>query len=203
VELDPNLVDAHRMLASEYAFRGKWDDALREGETMLDLDPLSVRTAGSVGTLYLYAKQYDKAIQHLDEAVELDPKNSFWLGNLGLAHIQIGMLEVGLEEVKRAAETSGRPSADLAYAYVKAGKTDEARKLLAKLLQSSDAGRTHSVVIGGIYASLGEKQKAMDWLERAYDEQSGYLSAVGHDFVFEGLQDDPRFQSLLKKMNLG
>jgi tetratricopeptide (TPR) repeat protein len=151
----------------------------------------------------LYAGQYDKAIQHLKNAVELDPKHSAYLTNLGLAHIQNGMIQEGLEEVKRAAEGSSSPSyPDLAYAYVKAGKPEEARGLLARLFQSSEGGRAHPVAIGGIYAALGEREKALEWLERAFEEHSAYPVGINSDFVFESVQDDPRFQSLLKKMNL-
>ena len=49
---------------------------------------------------------------------------------------------------------------------------------------------------------LGEREKALEWLERAYGERSGYLPALGSDFVFDGLRDVPRFQAPLKKMNL-
>lgn len=209
LELNPNLAEARLLLASGWALTGRWDDALKEIEKALELDPLSVATAGDAGTFYLYAGLYDKAIQHLKDALELDPKNSFYLDNLGLTHIQKGMIEDGLEEVKRAGEVSGSPSyPDLAYAYIKAGRPEEARELLARVLQLSDGGRRlatiggGSVAIGGVYAVLGEKDRAVEWLERAYEERSGYLPNIATDFVFDSLRDDPRFHSLLKRMNL-
>jgi len=127
----------------------------------------------------------------------------FHLGNLGLAHIQQGKIEEGLEEVKKAAEsgTSGSQS-DLGYALVKAGKTEEAREILSKLLKSSTAGHAQSTAVSSLYASLGEKEKALDWLERAYEEESGYLSAINGDFVFASLRSEPRFEALLKKIGL-
>jgi adenylate cyclase len=203
LELNPNLAHAHLLRSEDFAFRREWDDALREIEKALELDPLSARTEGWAGTRYLYAGQYDKAIQHLKNAIELDPKVFASLTNLGLAHIQSGMIQEGLEEVKRAAAGSSSPSyPDLAYAYVKAGRPEEARKLLASLFQSREAGRAHAVAIGGVYAVLGEREKAFEWLERAFEEHSAYLVAINSDFVFESLQDDPRLRSLLKKMNL-
>jgi adenylate cyclase len=190
-------------LAATFGFIGKLDDCAREVEKALELDPLSVETAGGAGTQYLYARQYDKAIKHLKDAVELDPKNAFYLDNLGLAHIQKGMTEEGLEEVKRAAAMSSSPSfMDLAYAYVKAGKPEEARGILTNLLQSPEGGTANSMWIAGVYAALDEKEKALVWLERAYQEHSGYLVAIRADFIFDGLRDDPRFHALLKKMNL-
>jgi adenylate cyclase len=203
LELDPSSTEAHRMLSAELRFLGRRDDSIQEAEKLLELDPLSVTSMGAAGTVYLYSKQYGKAVELLEQAVELDPKNSFYLNNLGLSHLQAGKIEEGLEEVKRAAEASTSPSyRDLAYAYVKAGRPEEARALLARLLRSSERSLAYSASIAGVYATLGEKEKALDWLERAFEERSSYLTAIGVDFVFEGLWDEPRFQSLLKKMNL-
>ncbi|MGI0081390.1 MAG: tetratricopeptide repeat protein, partial [Nitrososphaerales archaeon] len=137
IELNPNLAQGHIQLASNLAFRGKMDECLREVEKVLELDPFSVETNGRAGTQYLYSGHYDKAIRFLNNSLELDPTNSFYLGNLGLAHLQKGMVEEGLAEVKRAADMSKTPGsyADLAYAYVKAGRPEEARKILDTLLE--------------------------------------------------------------------
>jgi len=203
LELNPNSAEAHLLLSDGWSLMGRREDALREVEKALELDPLSEETAGNAGTAYLYAGDYDRAIRHLEDALELDPKNMFFLENLGLAHVQKGLIREGLEEVKRAADTLGPTSLrDLAYAYVKAGKLEEARGLLTKALRSNEVSRARSVTIGGIYAVLGDTENALQWLERAYDERSGYLPSIGTDFVFDSLRGDPRFRSLLQKMNL-
>ena len=141
IDLDPNYVAVHRMLADALVMKRRWADAVRE-----------IESAGNAGTAYLYARRYDAAIKHLKDAVELDPKAYFYLENLGLAHIQKGMLEEGLEEVARAAKALGSSagSRELAYAYVKVGKPEEARALLAELLRSSEEGRGHSISIGAV-----------------------------------------------------
>ena len=203
LELNPNSAEAHLLLADGWSLRGRWDNALREIEEALELDPLSVRTAGDAGTSYLYHGQYDRAIQLLMDAIELDPKNSFYLNNLGLAHIRQGRIDEGLEEVQRAAGMSNSPyPRDLAYAFVKAGRPEEARAILSGLLQSSEGGRAYPMKLGGVYAVLGEKEKAFEWLEKAYEERSGYLPSIVSDFVFDSLRDDPRFRALLKRMHL-
>jgi len=120
----------------------------------------------------------------------------------------MGLVDQGLEEVKSAVISSGIPTsyADLAYAYVKAGKPEEARKLLEELLRNSQSEsngrRVSPTTIAAIYAVLHEKAKAMDWLEKAYEQRSGYLPAVASDSVFESLHEDPRFQALLEKTGL-
>jgi tetratricopeptide (TPR) repeat protein len=181
----------------------RWEEALGEVEKALELDPLSVETSGTAGTWHLYAGQYEKAVKHLEDAVELDPGNSFYLDNLGLAHIQKGMVDDGLAMVKRAFEMSHTPMLyrDLAWAYVKGHKPDEAKKLLTEL-EAEESKPTSGTAIAGVYAVLGEKEKAMEMLERARDEGSSYLVWVNTDFVFENLWDEPRFQALVEKMGL-
>jgi len=203
LEHNPNLPTAHTALAGTYAIMQRWEECLSEVEKALELDPLSVETSGNAGTWYLYAGQYEKAVKHSKDAVELDPGNSFHLDNLGLAHIQKGIVEEGLTMVKRAFEMSHTPILyrDLAWAYVKAHRPEKAKKLLAEL-EAEEAVPASGTAIAGVYAVLGEKEKALEWLERAYDQGSGYLAYVNCDFVFESLWGEPRFQALVEKMGL-
>ncbi len=175
LSLNPNLAEAHMLLANHYAYMNRWDEVVMEIEKALQLDPLSVDAMEYAGTWYLYAGRYDDAIKCLEEALELDPSNSQALDNMGLAHIQKGMVEQGLEEIKRAvkAQNTPAPNGDLAYAYVKAGRPEEARKILAELQKPDSNNPVASTTIAGIYAVLGEKEKALQWLEKAYDERSG------------------------------
>jgi adenylate cyclase len=204
LELNPSLAEAYLQLGTNYAFMLRWNECLRAIEKALEVDPLSVNTSGNAGTWYLYAGEYDKAIKHLEDALELDPSNTFYLDNLGLAHIHKGLVEQGLQEVEKAVRMSGTPISfgDLAWAYVQAGRPDEARRLLTRLQQSENSQLPSPTAIAGIYAVLGEKEKALDWLERAYEEHSGYLPSVNGDFVFDSIKGEPRFRALLGKMNL-
>ncbi len=204
IELNPNLAEAHLLLAGALLVTGRIEESSVEIMKALDLDPLSVSTAGDAGTFFLYARQYDKAIKHLKDAIEIDPANAFYRDNLGLAYIQRGLVEEGLALVKQAVDTSMGPGAygDLAYAYVKAGKPEEARKILIDLLQHRESRRVSPTSIASIYANLGETENAMEWLEKAYEERSGYLPVINVDFIFEPLKSEPRFQALLRKMGL-
>jgi len=204
IELDPNSVNALQFQAARLGVEGKFDECVKIADKLLELDPLSVETAGGAGTWYLYAHQFDRAVKHLEDAVELDPNNALYLGNLGLAHVLTGAVTEGLEELERAAKASGSPGAlsDLAYAYVKAGRPEDAQRLLTRLLAGDEEQRLNSTTIAAIYASLGDAEKSLDWLERAYAEGSGNLAGIRSDFPFENLRENPRFRSLLKKMNL-
>jgi pentatricopeptide repeat protein len=202
VEVDPNFAEAYNYLANHYASTNRIDEALRSLRRQLELDPLSVVSSGNAGTSYLYLKKYDDAIKHLSDAVELDPANSFYLGNLGLAYMQKGMDSEGLAKVRRAYETSGACARDLAYAYVKVGQPEEARKILNSMLEAGTEKRVSPVDVAGVYSVLGEKDKAIEWLERAYNERSFYLPLSNIDFVFDNVRNDPRYQALIKKIGL-
>jgi adenylate cyclase len=204
VELDPSFADAYGVLASNSAFRRRWRESVMYAEKELALDPMSSATSNSAGTWLLYAGEHDQAIKHLRDAIELDPEDRFSLDNLGLAYIQKGFLEEGLAMVKSAVENSKIPQsyADLAYAYVKAGKPEEARKLLGEFQGIAEAEGGHPVAIAGFYAVLGETDTAIQWLEKAYEMRTGYLPAVNSDFVFDGIRGDKRFRDLIQKMGM-
>ena len=205
-ELSPNSAGAYGGLAAVYAFMTKWDECFEAVEQELRLDPFSAETSQSAGTWYLYSGRFDEAIKHLKRALELDPGNSFCLGNLGLAHIKKGLVELGVDELERASKLAGQAAwggaADLAYAYVNVGRPQDARKILETLLAMGNNTHQPSSRIAGIYAVLGEKEKALVWLERAYDEGSTYVASIKSDFVFENLRDEPRFNTLVKKLGL-
>ena len=204
IALNPNMAQAHEGLSSMYAFIGEWGKSLEEAERAIELDPLSPEALGNAGTWYLYAGQYSRAQQRLSEALELDPGNSFILSNLGLAHIQLGNVREGVSEVKMAVEKSGSFAfyGDLAYAYVKTNQPEEARKLLGPLLKQVDEKPVQPARIAGVYAALGEKENAIKWLQRAYEENAGYLPSIATDFVYESLRGEPAFEALLVRMGL-
>jgi len=114
IGLDSNNVDAYRVLSALYAFLGRSEDSLRCADKELELDPVSAQSSGNAGTWYLYAKRYDKAIKLLKDAMELDQTNWFYLDNHGLDHIQRGMLNEGLNEVRKAYEMSKGSAHELA-----------------------------------------------------------------------------------------
>lgn len=179
----------------------KFDEAIVECKRALELDPLSASTCTSAGTLFLYSRRPDEAIVLLKSALELDPNSVFAQSNLGVAYVQKGRVEEGLTEMRKSIEHSGlHLENELAYAYARAGKMDEVRGILADLLRMREQGHVSETIIAGVYSSLGEKDKALEWLERAYAQHAVFIVSINSDFPFEDLRPDPRFQSLLKKI---
>lgn len=204
IDLNPNLAAAHYHLAAVLSMLGDREESTREATRAVELDPLSIDTLRIAGSHYLYARDYEKALRMFEGLVDLDPLDSHSLHNLGLTHLQLGQIEKGLEELERAATDFGPRMQDacLAYGYVKAGRPEEARRLLGQLLRPKEGERTPPVAVAGIYAVLGEKERALEWLERAYNERSASVAYVATDFVFEGLRDEPGYRAFLEKLHL-
>ncbi len=203
IELNPSVAEAHRRLSTTLAPLGRWEEAIPEARRALELDPLSADTSATAGMLYLYSRQYDEAIAILTNAKELDP-NTWALHNLGLALVQQGKIEEGIKQIEASKTNPGaEEKMELAYAYTKAGRMDEARKILSELIEESKENPGWSAAIAGVYASLGEKDEAIEWLEKAYQQHSGFLkNHLRIDFIFDPLRSDPRFVVLLQKMGL-
>jgi adenylate cyclase len=202
IDLNPNLAAAHSRLAILICQLGRVDEALKEVMRAVELDPVSPKAYADAGMVFLYARQYQKALSLLNEARDLDP-NTWGLHNLGLTLVQMGRVEEGIKLIESHNSKSPETQMELAYAYAKIGKQDDARQILGELIQGSKQSPGWSAAVAGVYASLGEKDPALDWLEKAYEAHSGFLK--GHlrtDFVFDPLRSEPRFIALLKKMNL-
>jgi TolB-like protein/KaiC/GvpD/RAD55 family RecA-like ATPase/Tfp pilus assembly protein PilF len=208
IEINPNFAPAHSYYAQLLSFSRQFDKSILETQKALELDPLSAETLHWAGTAYLYAGRYNEAIQQFKNALEMDPKMAMARNNLGLAYIQQGSFESGLSEVKKAAELAGKTgylqfANDLGYAFAKSGKLSETRKILSRLLLLFEKDRSAgqlAVPIAGLYASLEENKKALDWLEEAYKEHSPFLLVINSDLIYDSIREEPRFSSLIKKI---
>jgi Tfp pilus assembly protein PilF len=210
IEMNPNFASAHVYYANLLYFTRRFDESVTEIKKALELDPFSAETSNWAGTAYLYAGYYDESIEQFRNALEIDPNIMMAQNNLGIAYVQKGMPETGIAEILKAVEQAGESgfpqvASDLGYAYSKMGKLEETRKVLQKLLDlrnKNSESTQFAIPIAGLFVSLGEKEKAMDWLEEAYNQRSAYLISINPDLVFDGLRNEPRFLSLLKKIGL-
>ena len=204
LELNPNLVDGHLDLAGLLVVIRRFDAAILECKRVLELDPLSASTCAWVGTWLGMSYRSDEAIELLRNAIELEPNSAIAHDNLGYNYVEKGMFEKGISEIKIATDISGGNDVMqknyLAFAYARTGNIDEVRNILADLLRMKEQGRGSETAIGGVYVSLGEKDKAMEWLEKAYERHDGYFLAINCEMTYDDLRPDPRFQALLKKI---
>jgi tetratricopeptide (TPR) repeat protein len=125
---------------------------------------------------------------------------------LGWVYLLQGMPDEGIASLQRAVALSPESSlflAQLGQAFARAGRTDEAREVLRRLDELSRARYVSPYHMAYVYTGLGEQDRAMDWLERAFEERSGAVFSIKGSFLFTPLRSHPRFRALLRKMNLG
>jgi tetratricopeptide (TPR) repeat protein len=133
----------------------------------------------------------------------MDPNFALTHNHLGQAYLQKHMYDEAIAELQKAVQLSGGgPTcmANLARADAASGKRSEAEKLLRDLKQRSTPGHSHGSDIAAIYASLGDSNQAMNWLEKSFEERfnPGVLLRPGLD----PLRSDPRFQDLVRRVGL-
>jgi serine/threonine-protein kinase len=205
IELNPGFAVAHHWYALYLSAKGRFKEALAEANRAYGLDPLSVIINRDLGLIYYYARQPDRAIEQYRKTLELDPNFALAHQALGRAYLEIGMYTKGVEEIQLAVRLSGESVgmlAALAHAYGLAGKTEKARGILGDLAERSRRSYVPPTSIAVIYAGLGEKENALEWLEKAWGEQDVGLHTLKVHPIFNGLCTDPRFQDLLRRMNL-
>ena len=158
----------------------------------------------TIGRHYYLLRQYNEALPRFQETIEMDP--NFFLGHfdLGLVYVQIGRYEDAIAEMQEAIRLlPGSPFclAALGYAYGHGGRDADARRVLGQLEELSRDRPVQPLYVASVYTSMGENDLAFEWLERALRERSTYLAFVNIEPIFDPLRSDPRFQSLLRRLN--
>ena len=204
VDLDPNSAQAHLHLGNMYGFLRRHKEAVAETQRALELDSQSAAVLEGAADVYLCSGRPDRAAELYTKAAQLNPSDALVRDNLGVAHVRLGRFDEGIAEIKKAIEMSmgSVPSlkADLVYALSRAGRLEEARGVLSELVKYHDKSGMGATQVASALASVGDTEAAFEWLEKAYQERSGYLIAISNEFPFEGMHSDPRFQKLLERL---
>jgi TolB-like protein/Tfp pilus assembly protein PilF len=209
IAMSPNSAEAHYRYALLLNNLLRNAEALAEIKTAEELDPLSVAVTQVAGSILYFAGRNGEAIERLGRAIEIDPHAAFAHDNLGLARCQEGKVDEGLGEIKKAMELDPNNvmfMADLCYAYASAGRSREAKDVLARVetdQRSNAAIHVPPVALAGMYACLGETDRALEWLEKAFAEHSPYLCSLKVERWFDGIRTDHRFIALLDRVGLG
>ena len=174
--LNPNYAIAPMWYATRVLRNlGRSEEAIAEQKRALELDPLSLITNVALGVEFSEARQYDQAVEQLRKTVESDPSFSLAHVMLGRTFVEKGAYKEGIDEIKKALALSPdnvRFVSWLAWAYARAGSRADAQKALDQLNTMANQKYVGAIYRASIYAALGEKNEAFDWLEKAYDERS-------------------------------
>jgi serine/threonine-protein kinase len=203
LRLSPGSPDLYDHLGWLCSAQGRFDESLALVRKAQELDPLAHRS--DVANELMRAGRTREALAEAERAVALDSTYPRAHAVFGWACLALGRKTEGLAALQRAAELSPDSTLFRAQLGQALGMTGEEARARAILAEFETLARTQYVAayhIAHVYTGLGERDKAIDCLERAFEERSGGVYGVKGSYLFAGLRDHPRFQALLGRMNL-
>jgi eukaryotic-like serine/threonine-protein kinase len=204
VQLNPNYVEGHENLVWYLAWSGRTADALDEIRQIRELDPAYPYLDPESG-IYYHSRDYKALIEASRKYARSFPDD--WTARyfLGVGYEGSGRHSDAIAEYKKAIELSQGdqdPTAALAHVYAVMGRRTEAEKILSELQARADKSYVSPYMLATIYAGLADKERALEYLEKAYQERSSdILYFLKADLRIDNLRSDPRFADLLRRMN--
>jgi DNA-binding winged helix-turn-helix (wHTH) protein/TolB-like protein/Tfp pilus assembly protein PilF len=202
--LDPTYARTYHWRGISYGMHGATALAMADFERARQLEPLWIAPRAATGNILFYARRYAEAITVLDETLAFDDRAENARTYRARAYLHSGQRELALAEFltlrEREAHTPGS-FGDLGQALAMLGRLDEARAELQRALRLAKQQYVPALDIATIYASLGERDQAFQWLERAFVDRSTNIAFLEHDPTFDSLHDDPRFIDLVGRTN--
>ena len=202
IALSPNHLESYWWLANTYVITGDLQKVTEYYEKVFELDPMTSMYRGFYANIYYNYHKFDESVK-IVESVSDDKSKDFVLWHLANNYLELGDPEKAIATYhKRSAGTYTNWT--LGYAYSKAGRTEEARKILDYLLEKRKAEYVPPYMIAVSYVGLGDFEKALDWLEKGFDEGPSYVYILGmrSDPKVESIENTPRFKALLDKMGI-
>ncbi len=204
IALNPNYATAYHWYSILLRKLGRFDEAALMIKRALEIDPLSSIIGINISETYQIQNDHNASIENTLKVIELDPNFSLAYTYLGQSYLKQGRNAEAIANFEKAVELSNRDGvalADLGYGYGVAGKRTEANAIAKELEQKYSKKDSSGMDVAGVYAGLGEKDKAFEWLEKSFQTKEE-LGIIRWRIPFEPLRDDPRYKDLLKRMGL-
>ena len=200
LELNPDDATAHHRYGVFLIESGRTDEGFKELNRALQLDPASLPINADLGSYYCSAlRDPDRGIEQLKKTIELEPnwpRAHFFLSN---CYAEKDMWNEALQELP----PTGAPGFVIrARMYARAGKRDEALKIVAEMKEKEKQEFVSPISFANIYAALGDKDQAFEYLEKAYAARMPPLRRLKNGTAWDPLRSDPRFADLLKRIGL-
>ncbi|MDQ6829543.1 MAG: protein kinase [Gemmatimonadota bacterium] len=203
IALNPSYAFAHDQFGMALGFTGRFDESIAEGKRAAELDPLSPQVLIDATMPFLFRRDAAGARALTKRAAELDPTYFFPVMSEGWILIEAGNVRQAIPFLRKAITMGAPPfvTAYLAYALAAAGDRAAALQQLEALKAMAPGRKVLPFNLALVYLGLGDKARAVDNLERAYDADSQLLAWVGQDAMFDPLRSEPRFIALMRKLH--
>ncbi|MBD0373150.1 MAG: protein kinase [Pyrinomonadaceae bacterium] len=205
IELNPNYATAYQWYGRLLSALSRHNESIVNLQMAQALDPLSLSINTGVGVSYYMAGRYDEAIQQYRKALEMSSAFTVAHEHMGSALLKVGRHDEALEEFQAALrldESDLGLRSSLGHAYAVTGRTEAAEAILSELIEASKQKYVSPYFMVEILAGLGRIDEAFEWLERCYTDRAPHLIFLNAERKLDTLRSDPRFDNLLKRMNL-
>jgi TolB-like protein/DNA-binding winged helix-turn-helix (wHTH) protein len=204
IQDNPGYATAYQRYSLYLTAMGRAQESFDQINKARDLDPLSISINFSLGWRLYLARQYDRSIEQLHNTIEMDASYELPHLVLGLAYAQKGDFNASIAELQKAVQLSGGTPlmvSALANAYARSGNKPETEKLLTRLMLQSKEKYVSPYYFAVVYAGLGEKAVALEWLEKAFVDRSNGLVFMKVEPALDSLRSETRFKNLQQKLN--
>jgi TolB-like protein/Tfp pilus assembly protein PilF len=209
IELNPDHADTHLWYSWLLLALGRRDDAFDEIEQTMSIvqetDPhrmVAVHTTRAAA--YYFGREFEKALEECDKAEQLDPQYFMLHFIAGRAHMRLNNYASAIKHLKAAAGSGEMPlmGAALGLAYAVSGKKGLTAKLAEQFKTAAKKRYIPPTYFGMLFAGLGDRDKALEWLEKAFQERADGLTWLNVEPMLDEMRNDPRFQELIKRIGL-
>jgi tetratricopeptide (TPR) repeat protein len=197
LQLNPNSALAHGTYSRYFRLVGRNQESIVEARRALEIDPLSARPYIMLGMAYECDRRYDEALLQFQKAQDIDRNSSSDL--LASVYREKGLYKEALAGFLQLPDGPAKLG-ELGNTYALMGNKAAADEAIQKLVDSSAKNSVGTFEVGAVYAGLGEKDRAVEWLERAYKVHDSEMCYLKSDLRLDPLRSDPRFIALLKKV---
>jgi adenylate cyclase len=205
ISLNPSHATAHHWYAALLASMERYEEATSEMSRAKELDPFSPIINVNVGTVYYLLGRNEQAIEAYRRAIEIDPNFALGHASLGLSYLRKSMVNEAIAESQNASILSSGSivtQAELAYVYAVGGKREQAARMLVELEERAKKEFVPPLALAIIYSGMGDKDKSLSLLEKAYEERNITPTALSVMPWLVEARSEPRYRVLLKKMGL-
>lgn len=203
IELNPEYAPARFWYSNLLAARGRFDESIKQGELAKSYDPYSRLADMNYGRALYYQRRYDAAAAHFATLLEQNPDYPQFLHVMGFVLVQQGRFDEAIAALEKLhAKDPLHAAAALGYAYGKAGRGDDARRVLRELDELSKTEAVPPQEKALVYLGLGDRDMAFAQLEACYEARVTGLIYLTTDPIYDDLRTDPRFAELAGRLNL-
>ncbi len=201
IGLQVNSPDAHRSHSSLLLHLGRFDEAINAARKAYELDAAN---AAALGRALYHARAFSEALPWLQKALERTPESAVVHFYIGMTFAHLNRFPEAVTTMNRAIELAGdqRWRTHLAHVYALAGDRQQAEHLVKDVMAKTPEKNYPRPDFAAVYAVLGDKERALTWLESAYEARPSDLTEMKAEPDFITLRSEPRFQRLASRLGL-